>query len=185
MEPISEAMVEETWQELAEFTPGQADREMNRTAKKQRELIGFIAAYTEDLSREAAELAFYMFFTIYRMFQKSSGGGVQGIRGDQIEHWLDQNEGMLERLEGAHEKFVERVAKVEASRQPFVMRYLVETLIEAPDGEDPIPLTEEETGALFLVLKTVVDVLDHSGSDDPAAPGAAAQPAHDLDPEVQ
>jgi hypothetical protein len=42
------------------------------------------------------------------------------------------------------------------------MRYLVETLIEAPDGEDPVFLTEEEIGALFLVLKTVVDVLDHS-----------------------
>ena len=69
-------------------------------------------------------------------------------------------------------KFVERVAKVEASRQPFVMRYMVETLIDAPDDEDPVALTEEETGALFLVLKTVVDVLDHSiegRAVDPAA----------------
>ena len=161
MEPIHETLVEETWQEVAGFSPRRAEREMNRTAKKQRELIGFIAAYTEDLNREAAELAFYMFFTIYRMFQKSSGG-MQRITGDQIEHCLDQNEGMLERLEGAHEKFVERVAKVEASRQPFVMRYLVETLIEAPDGEDPVHLSEEEIGALFLVLKTVIDALDQS-----------------------
>lgn len=66
------------------------------------------------------------------------------------------------RLEGAHEKFIERVAKVESSRQPFVMRYLVETLIEAPEGDDAVALTEEETGTLFLVLKTVIDVLDQS-----------------------
>lgn len=162
MEPISESRVEETWQEFASFSPQRAEQEMDRTAKRQRELIGFIAAYTEDLNREAAELAFYMFFTIYRMFQTSSSGTVQVISGDQIEHCLDQNEGMLERLDGAHEKFVERVAKVEASRQPFVMRYLVETLIEAPEGDDPIVLSEAETGALFLVLKTVIDVLDHS-----------------------
>ena len=162
MEPISETLVEETWQEIAAFSPQRAEREMNRTAKKQRELIGFIAAYTEDLSREAAELAFAMFFTIYGMFQKGFGNGIQSIRGDQIEHWLDQNETMLQRLEGAHEKFVERVAQVEASRQPFVMKYLVETLIEAPEDEDPVFLSEAETGALFLVLKTVVDVLDHS-----------------------
>jgi hypothetical protein len=160
MELISEALVEETWQEVAGFSPRLAEKEMNRTAKSQRELIGFIAAYTEDLSREAAELAFYMFFTIFRMFQKSAGGGIESISGGQIEQCLDQNESMLERLEGAHEKFVERVAKVEASRQPFVMRYLVETLIEAPDGDDPVFLSEEETGALFLVLKTVIDVLD-------------------------
>ncbi len=168
-EPISESLVEETWQEVAAFSPQRAEREMNRTASKQRELIGFIAAYTEDLSREAAELGFTMLFTIYRMFQKSRGDGMRAIRGGQIEHWLDQNENMLQRLEGAHEKFVERIARVEASRQPFVMRYLVETLMGSPepasggfDSEDPVPLSEEEIGALFLVLKTVVDVLDHS-----------------------
>ncbi len=162
MEPISESMVEETWQEVAAFSPRRAEREMNRTAKKQRHLISFIAAFTEDLSREAAELAFYMFFTIYRMFQKSSSGDIRRIRGDQVERSLDQNENLLGRLGGAHEKFVERVAQVEASRQPFVMKYLVETLVEAPEGEDPVFLTEEETGALFLVLKTVIDVLDQA-----------------------
>ncbi len=162
MEPISESVADETWQEVATFSPRRAEREMNRTAKKQRQLISFIAAYTEDLSREAAELAFYMFFTIYRMFQKSSPGSIQSIRRGQVERSLDLNENLLGRLEGAHEKFVERVAKVESGRQPFVMRYLVETLIEAPEGEDPVFLTEEETGTLFLVLKTVVDVLDNS-----------------------
>ena len=135
---------------------------MNRTAKRQRELLSFIAAYSEDLSQEAAELAFYMFFTIYRMFQKSAPAKIETVRGSRIETCLDQNEDMLARLEGAHEKFVERIAKVESSKQPFVMRYLVETLIEAPEGDDPVFLTEEETGALFLVLKTVIDVLDQT-----------------------
>ncbi len=165
MEPISEFQVDEACHEIANFSERRAEREMNQTARKQRELIGFIAAYTEDLSREAAELAFAMFFTIYRMFQNSADDDVESIRGSQIEHSLDQNESLLQRLEGAHVKFVERVAKVEASRQPFVMRYMVETLIDAPDDEDPVVLTEEETGALFLVLKTVVDVLDHALGD--------------------
>ncbi len=160
MQPISEEMVEETWQEIAAFSPGRIDKEMTRTAGRQREIIGFIAAYSEDLSQDAAELAFYMFFTIYRMFWKSSRRKVKVISGGEIEECLDQNESLLERLEGAHEKFVERVAKVESSRQPWVMKYLVETLIEADDGDDPIYLTEEESGALFLVLKTIIDVLD-------------------------
>ncbi len=161
MELIRESRVDETCREIADFSPRRAEREMTRVARKQRELIGFIAAYTEDLSRDAAELAFATFFTIYRVFQKSAGG-VKRISGGQIEHSLDQNENLLQRLDGAHEKFVERVAQVEASRQPWVMRYLVETLIDAPDDEDPVFLTEEEIGTLFLVLKTVVDVLDHA-----------------------
>ena len=41
------------------------------------------------------------------------------------------------------------------------MKYVVETLIEAPEGdEDPVELTEEDVGYLFLLLKTVVDLLD-------------------------
>ncbi len=162
MQPISESLVEETWQEVARFSPRRAQREMTRTAEKQKHLLGFVAAYTEDLNQEASELAFYMFFTIYRMFQKGSPRAVGGIGGDEIEHSLDQNENLLARLEGAHERFIERVAQVESSRQPWVMKYLVETLIESDEGEDPVHLTEEETGSLFLVLKTVVDVLDHS-----------------------
>ena len=162
MGPIPDHLVEETWQEVAAFPPRRAEREMERVAKKQRELLGFIAAYTEELSQEAAELAFYMFFTMHRMFEKSTDGNIKSVRGDEIEGCLDQNESLLERLEGAHEKFIERVAKVESSHQPFVMKYLVETLIEAPEGEDPVLLTEEEIGMLFLVLKTVVDALDQS-----------------------
>jgi hypothetical protein len=40
------------------------------------------------------------------------------------------------------------------------MRYVVETLIEAPEEEDPVALSDEDIGFLFLLLKTVVDVLD-------------------------
>lgn len=162
MEPIREALVEETWQEVATFSPRKAEQAMERTAKKQRELIAFLHAYTEDLSREAAELGFYMFFTIYRMFERGSGERIKPVKSGRIERCLDQNEDLLSRLEGAHARFVERVAQVEASRQPHVMRYLVETLIEAPEGEDPVFLTEEESGTLFLILKTIIDILDQT-----------------------
>ncbi|MEM7352966.1 MAG: hypothetical protein AAF657_19370 [Acidobacteriota bacterium] len=162
MDCIADAVVEETWEEVARFPPQRAEREMQRVAKRQRHLLTFVDAYSEDLSREAAELAFYMFFTIYRMFQRAYGVKVARVHSDKIEAGLDQNENLLGRLEGAHVKFIERVAQVESSRQPHVMRYLVETLIEAPEGEDPVDLTEEETGILFLILKTVIDVLDRA-----------------------
>jgi len=40
------------------------------------------------------------------------------------------------------------------------LKYVIETLIEAPEEEDPIELTEEDVGLLFLLLKTVADVID-------------------------
>ena len=49
------------------------------------------------------------------------------------------------------------------------MKYVVETLIEAPEDEIQVNLTEEDKGYLFLLLKTVVDMLDErmrSGSKE-------------------
>jgi hypothetical protein len=32
--------------------------------------------------------------------------------------------------------------------------------MEAPEEEEPVELTEEDVGYIFLLLKTVIDVLD-------------------------
>jgi hypothetical protein len=67
----------------------------------------------------------------------------------------------MERLEGAHDKFLDRVAGVQTSRQPHVANYVVDALMEEEDeGEDAVALTEEQKGFLYLLLKTVIDVLD-------------------------
>lgn len=68
----------------------------------------------------------------------------------------------MERLEGAHEKFLDRMAKAQTSRQPYVVKYVVDALMEEDEGEDALVFTEEQKGFLFLLLKTVIDVLEQS-----------------------
>ena len=116
--------------------------------------------FTQDLDQEVQELAIYMFFVVYRMFEKSSTKKIRKVSSEEIIACWDQNENLMERLEGAHEKFFERIAEVQLSGQPYVMKYVVETLMEVPEEEDPVALTEEDIGYLFLLLKTVVDLLD-------------------------
>jgi hypothetical protein len=65
----------------------------------------------------------------------------------------------MERLEGSHEKFLDRIAGLQTSRQPYLVSYVVDTLMEEDEGED-LELTEEQKGFLYLLLKTVIDVLD-------------------------
>jgi hypothetical protein len=43
------------------------------------------------------------------------------------------------------------------------MKYVIDALMEGEDGEDAIELTDEHKGVLFLLLKTVIDVLDQKG----------------------
>ena len=67
----------------------------------------------------------------------------------------------MERLECAHEKFLDRVTSAQTSRQPYVVKYVVAALME----EDAGALTDEQKGFLFLLLKTVIDVLDQESME--------------------
>ena len=58
---------------------------------------------------------------------------------------------------------IDRVASVQTSRQPYVVKYVADGLMEDDEGEDAVALTEEQKGFLFLLLKTVIDVLDQKG----------------------
>ena len=58
---------------------------------------------------------------------------------------------------------MERAARIQLAGQPYVMKYLVEALMEPGTEEDPVYLSEEEQGLLYIVLKTVVDLLDEKG----------------------
>jgi len=160
MKPIPEELVEETWEEVAGFTLDRAHKEMTRASKNQPDLVAFVMEFTQDLDQEVKELATYATFVVYRMFLKSSPKKINKISAEEIIACYEANEDLMERLEGVHEKFLDRIARVQLSGQPYVLRYVLETLMEMPEEEDPVELSEEDIGFLFLVLKTVVDVLD-------------------------
>ncbi len=158
MEPIPEEVVEKTWQEVAGFSPNRAKKEMMKVGNSQPDLLAFVMESSNEMGQEVRELSIYMFLVVYRMFQKA--GKIKKISSKEIIECYEHNEGLMERLEGADEKFLDRIASVQTSRQPYVVKYVVDALMEEDGGEDGISLTEEQKGFLFLVLKTVIDVLD-------------------------
>jgi len=165
MDPISEELVEKTWQEFASFSPVQIQKEAIKVNKNQPNLLAFMLEFTQDLDQEVRELGIYISYVVCRMFQKSSKK-IKRISPEEILNRYKKNEHFMESLEGAHDKFFERLANVQLSAQPYVVKYVVETLMEDPDEEDPVAPTEEDTGYLFLLLKTAVDLLDKKISPD-------------------
>lgn len=160
MGPLSEELVDEVWEAFADFTPEQAYDEAQKVGKNQPEILAFIMEMTEDLDQDIKELAVYMFFVIHSMFRKGYGQKIRKATSDEIISCYEVNEKVMESLEGVHEKFFERIAEVQMSAQPYVVRYVVETLFEAGQDDDPILLGEEDMGYLFLLMKTVIDVLN-------------------------
>ena len=159
MEPISEKFVEKTWQEIAGFSTNRAIKEMQKIGKNQPDLLAFLMALIEDMDPEVRELAIYIAFVVYRIFEGSQNK-LKKITSKGIMDCYEYNEDLMGRLEGAHEKFIDRIARIQISKQPYVMKYVVDALIEESEEGDGVELTDEDKGFLFLLLKTVVDLLD-------------------------
>ena len=159
MEPIPEIIVEKTWQEVAGFSPSKANKEMMKIGNSQPELLAFMTELTKEMDQEVKELGIYIFFVVYRMFQKAKGK-IKKISPEEITKCYEYNESLMERLEEAHEKFFDRAVSIQISRQPYVVKYVVDAIVEEQGGESALTLAEEQKGFLFLLLKTVIDVLD-------------------------
>ncbi len=159
MEAISEAMVEETWIEISQLPPEEARTQVEGVWERQPELMQFLMELTEELSQGASELAFYIFFVVVRIFEKAYGERLQEVMAEEILESFEANQDFLERLATVNERFLERLPDKTLGEQPHVLRYVVEALMEAETQEDPMELSEQEFGFLFLVLKTVIDSL--------------------------
>ena len=49
---------------------------------------------------------------------------------------MNVTELLLERFEGAHEKFVDRAAHIQISKQPHVMKYVIDAFMEDEEGAE-------------------------------------------------
>lgn len=160
MEAIPETTVEETWMEMVRLPPEEAQNQVQGVWKRQPELMHFLMELTEELSQGASELAFYLFFVVVRMFEKAYGEGIQEVVAEEILESFEANQDFMERLAQINEAFLERLMDSALWDQPYVLRYVVEALMEASQSqEDSVELSEQEFGYLFLLLKTVIDSL--------------------------
>lgn len=157
---IPEEIVEATWRDVGKYSPDKAVNEMINLGKKQPDLLTFITEFTKDLHKDVKELSIYMFFTIYRMFEKSSDRKIKKISFERILKVFTAKEKLIGKLGVIHEKLFQRIAEEQFTKQPYVLKYVVEALFE--ENEDDVELDDEGIGTLFLLMITVVDVLDLS-----------------------
>jgi hypothetical protein len=160
---VSEDIVENTWRRVAAMRPNEAVRALDRVARQQPALLAYVMATTSDEREEVQELAIYLYHVIWQMFETMAAPGRIGkIRIERVEHHRDRIEKLLDGLAVAHQRIAERIAAVESASQPHVLRYIADALYEYEEEEDSLQLDEQESGLVFLTLKTVVDVLDEA-----------------------
>ena len=160
---IPEEVVTESWQSVAQLTPAEAKGSIRKFGRRQPALLAYALGTSESLSPQAGELLVYIAFVVVNAVYVS-GAKVSQVSPEAIEASEAALEERLLTLQGAHDAFIARAGSVLADRQPHLFRYLVETLQEAPyEPPDPVPLTPEEQGAIFLAIATVILALDQQG----------------------
>ena len=157
---VTDDIVEAADIEIAGLSEDQAKLHMQRLGRRQPALLAYVTASSEDLSQETAEFAVYLFVVVVQMFEMQFGKRLQNVGIKRVESIHKENERMLEQLSGAHEHGFERIASIQAQKQPWVWKYVVEGLFEPADPE--IRLSEEDVGSLAIIMKTVIDALDSS-----------------------
>ena len=158
---VPEQVIEAAWMEIGELTEDQARLHMQRLSRRQPALLAFVTANSEDMSEDGAELGIYMFVTIAHMFEMHFGKRLQNVGPKRIESIHDDNVKILDDLTVADERWLERAAVAQSERQPWVWKYVLESLFE-PDDEEELNLSEEDQGSLAIIMRTVIDALNSS-----------------------
>ncbi|MFB3816088.1 MAG: hypothetical protein ACE147_00370 [Candidatus Methylomirabilales bacterium] len=160
MSRISAEVVEAVWEEVNGLSPERGREEIDRVAQSQPHLLPFVLAMLHDCRPQAQELGVYLSYLVLKIFEHGSRTRLPRVPGAQLERQLESNEEAMGRLEAASADVLRQAAAAQPSRQPEILKLVVEALGEPPGDSGGAALTEAEKAATFLTLKTVVDVLD-------------------------
>src|SRR5215475_706222 len=95
MTVIPESVVESAWNEVANLPESQAQQQIDKIGKAQPALLAFVMADSEDLGRDAQELALFIFVIVLRMFEKQFGSKLKTVEIDAVERLRDKTEQSL------------------------------------------------------------------------------------------
>jgi hypothetical protein len=138
-----------------------AGRSAERLMREQPEILAFLLAGTAQLDAESRAIAVFLGDVILESF-RLSGRDRRTVHTHHFVTALRRNRTMALRVGEAHDRFAERYLRhSNALRQPALIRYITGVLLE-PDETCAHTVPRDDLGPLFIVLKSVIDVLDES-----------------------
>ena len=160
MERITSEIVEATWKRMAAMSRREAQRLAKLFQKQQPIVVSYLLAVDSDiLNSDERQLLFYLGTAVWQMMSQGKTP-LPAVTEDILYKAEDTNIKMAEYLQGETESgFVGATETIISNhRQPEVLRYVVEALMEEP--EEGCVIRDDNLGIMFLDLKTVIDCFD-------------------------
>ncbi|MFW5923802.1 MAG: hypothetical protein ACOCSQ_05420 [Planctomycetota bacterium] len=166
-----ESIPQETVQEVHEEFNGVQTEQLHERADElhdwQPELMAFVQASIKRLDQDPADLLVYLFFMTCQMYRSFYGDDIQQVKpADIMEHYTANEEVMDKKTQGGEDEYEEARFPPMDPEQPTVMDYLTEVLKNAR-GEEKENLTPGEQAYIFLVIRSVVAVLNEKIEQTP------------------
>jgi hypothetical protein len=147
-----------------------------RLLRDQPEVLAFLLAGTGQLAGETRGVGVFLAEVIFDAF-RLAGRNTRSVEPVRFVHALRDNRDMAMRVGQAHDRIAERYLRNSRTlRQPALIRYVTGVLLE-PDPTCPHTMPRDELGPLFIVLKSVIDVLDHDAGRPVEGVALSSEPA--------
>ncbi len=85
---------------------------------------------------------------------------IRQISEEELSSCYMDNVNLFKSMEMAHRKFYEKRVKAMISVQPYLLEYVLDTLNETVAGNRSSTKHQEDCGYLYLLLKSIIDVLE-------------------------
>ncbi len=152
--------VDDTWMEVASVEDEDLAVALSQFfSKKQPALSEFLLSFSQDLSEDARELAFYIGLVVWRSYEKYFNEKLRCIQSDEVVEQYKMVEQWIDSFESVEDRFIERriLSQVDCP-QRNVLEYIVEAIFDG--GDESVRLTPNDQGGIFLILKVHMDCLD-------------------------
>jgi hypothetical protein len=159
IEPVSDALVAEVWQEMAVLPASQVPGLINQMQDDQPALLAYLLALEGyKLPQEEFEVLLYLGIAVWQMMKRAQPR-LQRVSIKKLERAEAENTQTLTFM-GADTPgdFLSATREMlDSYPEPTVLRYIVEALLET--NPEDVELSAATIGIAFLHLKTALDAL--------------------------
>jgi hypothetical protein len=136
-----------------------AGKSAERLLREQPEALAFVLAGTAHLDPETRAVGVFLGDIVFESF-RLAGRSTRPVRTTDFVSALRKNRQMALHVGRAHDRFAERYLRCSNTlKQPALIRYVTGVLLE-PDETCAHTIPRDELGPLFIVIKSMIDVLD-------------------------
>jgi hypothetical protein len=156
---ISAQTVTEVWQDMAQTHVRDASKFVEQMKDEQPVVLGFLL-YLDDFpfNQYEREIVFYLGMVVWQMM-KQSKSRLRKVTRKKLEKAEETNYEMLSFLASDTDADFMSATRtmLEKHREPEVLRYIVEAIMEEDDDPDDPPIRDEYRGLAFVHLKIALD----------------------------